>query len=1056
MKNTRFFTLKSTAAPLALCLALAATPAFAQVTDTENQDVGTADATAQDDDTLIVVTGSRIARPGVESPSPVTVVGSEDIKLQGTTRIEDILNSLPAVAASQASGLANGADGTATVDLRGLGSTRTLALINGRRIVPGDPSPASGSAADINIIPAAMLKRVEVLTGGASSVYGADAVAGVVNFIIDDEFEGFRVDAQYGLYQHNNNNQFIRPFLDARGFPFPDGNTVDGGSIDATVAFGSKFDDDRGHFMVYGGYRRIKAVTQAERDFSACVLQNVAGGANRCGGSATTPNGNILVFDTAVTTGTSTFYTFAPNRGLVPGAGVFNFAPFNNFQRPDERFTGGAFVKYEVSDSFRPYMEFQFMDNQTVAQIAPSGNFGNTLTLNCDNPLMSAEQFAVICDADNLISGFVGTFPAATTAPFNPDPTAAPIDFQDGQGGTYNQGYALTLRRNTEGGPRRSNLGHTTYRGVIGANGDISDVWSYDAYYQYGKVEYSQVYDNEFSIARLTRALDAVTDNRPGSATFGQVVCRSLITAGDTNCVPYDLFAGEGGASQAAVNYLNVSGFQTGETTEQVANVSFTGDLTNYGVILPWAENGVRLNVGGEWRKETLDLEVDTAFATGDLSGQGGATLPISGSFDVLEFFAETQIPIIENGFIDLFEINAGYRRSHYETSADRTYNTDTFKIGAELAPVPDIRFRAVYNQAVRAPNIQELFRTPAVGLSGSNDPCAGITISATNFGCLAQGLVVGQGVTPNPAGQYNGLLGGNADLQPETAKTWTAGVVIQPSFVPRLSLTIDYFNIKVDDAIRTFGVDAVLNNCVTNASATFTPESCALVNRDAAGSLWLTPGGFTTDLPNNVGSLQTSGIEVAGSYSVPVSFGAIAFSMNGTYLDSYEIENGLTNADGSRVSFDCAGLYGPTCSVGGTSNAGAPLPRWRHKARVSLNMDSGIGISAQWRYVGKVTAETVSSFAALNPGGLTDQAGPGARISAVNYIDATLTFNLEETFQFRLGVNNVFDKEPPLVTSGGGGTPNLCPTGPCNGNTYPATYDALGRYLFAGVTLDF
>ena len=581
-------------------------------------------------------------------------------------------------------------------------------------------------------------------------------------------------------------------------------------------------------------------------------------------------------------------------------------------------------------------------------------------------------------------------------------------------------------------------------------------MWSYDAYYQYGKVEYSQVYDNEFSIARLVRALDAVTDNRPGSPTQGQVVCRSLITAGDTDCVPYDLFAGEGGASQAAVNYLNVSGFQNGETTEQVANISFTGDLTDYGAMFPWAQDGVRVNVGGEWRKETLELKVDTAFATGDLTGQGGATLPLAGSFDVIEFFAETQIPIIQDGFIDLLEINAGYRRSHYETSADRTYNTDTFKIGAELAPVPDIRFRAVYNQAVRAPNIQELFRTAAVGLSGSNDPCAGFTITATNYGCLAQGLTVGQGVTPNPAGQYNGLLGGNADLQPETAKTWTAGVVLQPSFIPGLSLTVDYFNIEVDDAIRTFGVDAVLNNCVTNASATFTPESCALINRDAAGSLWLTPNGFTVDLPNNVGRLQTSGIEVAGRYSAPVSFGTISFSMNGTYLDSYEVENGLTNADGSQVSYDCAGLYGPTCSVGGTSDAGAPLPRWRHKARVSLNTDSGIGGSIQWRHVGKVTAETVSSFAALNPGGLTDHAGPGTRIPSFNYIDAVLSFDLQETFQFRLGVNNLFDKEPPLVTSGGGGTPNLCPTGPCNGNTYPATWDALGRYFFAGVTLDF
>ena len=277
-----------------------------------------------------------------------------------------------------------------------------------------------------------------------------------------------------------------------------------------------------------------------------------------------------------------------------------------------------------------------------------------------------------------------------------------------------------------------------------------------------------------------------------------------------------------------------------------------------------------------------------------------------------------------------------------------------------------------------------------------------------------------------------------------------------QANFIPRLSLTIDYFNIEVTDAIRTFGVDAILNNCVKNASATFTPTSCDLVNRDAAGSLWLTPGGFTVDLPNNVGRLQTSGIEIAGNYTVPVSFGTVSLSMNGTYLDSYEVENGLLNDDGSLVTYDCAGLYGPTCSVGGTSDAGAPLPRWRHKARVSLKTDSGFGVSAQWRFIGKVKAETISSFDALNPSGQTDHAGPGTRISSYSYIDAVLTYNLKEQFTFRLGINNLFDKEPPLVTSGGGGTPNLCPTGPCNGNTYPATYDTLGRYIFAGVTLDF
>ena len=1046
--------LKVGTAPIALGIAMIATPAFAQDTDpvgpapAESLDASDIDDPAE----AIVVTGSRIARPDIESPSPVTVVGDEELKLTGTTRVEDILNSLPSIAASQDSSVANGSNGTATVDLRGLGTSRTLALINGRRIVPGDPQPGSGSAADINIIPAALLKRVEVLTGGASSVYGADAVAGVVNFIMDDEFEGFRIDANYGVYQHNNNNEFIRPFLDARGFPYPTGNTVDGGTFDGTVAFGSNCGDGRGHFTAYAGYRKIQPVTQLERDYSACVIQNTASG-NRCGGSATTPNGNALVFDSSVSPGTSTFYTFAPNRGFVSGLGVFNFAPFNYYQRSDKRITAGAFVDYEVSPIFRPYLELQFMDNKTTAQIAPSGNFGNTLTINCDNPLLGADQAAVICSPENLINGFLGTFPLAVSAGYNPNPGAPVIDFADGQGGTYNQAYFLLLRRNIEGGPRRAQLEHTTYRTVIGADGDISPAWSYNAYYQYGRVDFSQVYENEFSIARLNNALDAVVDNRAGSATNGQIVCRSVVTGVDPNCVPYDVFAGEGGASPESLAYLDAKGFQNGDTTEQVANVSFTGDLGEYGLSFPWATDGVLVNLGAEWRKESLELQVDQAFSTGDLSGQGGATLPLSGSFKVIEFFGEASIPVIQNSFIDLFEINAGYRRSDYDTSAGGSFGTDTYKIGGQLAPIPDIKFRVMYNRAVRAPNISELFQTVAVGLSGSNDPCAGFTISATDYGCLAQGLVVGQGVTPNPAGQYNGLLGGNPDLQPEKASTWTAGVVLDPTFLPGFTATLDYFNIEIDEAIRSFGPDAILQNCVDNASASFIPDSCALVNRDAAGSLWLTPNGFTEDLPNNVGRVQTVGWEGTVNYTRPTGFGTVGLAFTGTYLDKYEVENGLVNADGSAVVYDCAGYYGPTCSVGGQTDAGAPLPKWRHNLRASLGLDSGFGFSVLWRHIGSVDAETLSPDAALSADG---QRGPGDEIGSYDYIDAVLTFDIEDRFQWRLGVNNLFDKEPPLVTSGGGGSPNLCPTGPCNGNTYPATWDALGRYIFTGITLDF
>ncbi len=1028
--------LKLGTAPIAICLTLLSAPALAQ------------DAAEEAEAEAIVVTGSRIARPDLTSASPVSVISTEDIKLQGTTRVEDVLNSLPSVYASQTSGVSNGSDGTASVDLRGLGTTRTLSLVNGRRIVPGDPSPTSGSAADINIIPSAMLKRVEVLTGGASSVYGADAVAGVVNFIIDKEFTGFRIDSQYSIYQHKNRNKFVPPILNARGFPFPTGSVTDGGAFDGTLAFGSKFDDDRGHAMAYIGYRKIKPITQNKRDYSSCVIQNTGGGAPRCGGSATSPEGTVLLFDTAVTSGTSTVYSFAPNGGFINSAPVYNFAPLNYFQRNDKRITAGVFVDYELNDAIKPYLEFMFMDDKTTAQIAPSGNFGNTLSLNCDNPLMSAAQRAVICDTDNLINGFLGNFPLATTAGYNPNPGDPPLTFFDSRGVAYQQGFAQILRRNVEGGPRRAQLDHQTYRAVLGSKGDLGEAWSYDAYFQYGKVSYAQVYENEFSAARLTRALNVVTDTRPG-ATFGQPVCRSVIDGSDTSCVPYNVFGGAGAASQAAVSYLSATGFQTGVTEQQVINASLTGDLGKYGFKMPWASDGAIVNLGVEWRKESIDLKTDNAFATGDLTGQGAPTLPYKGNIKVLEFFGELNLPLVQDSFFHDATLNAGYRRSDYKTSAGQKYGTDTFKFGLDVAPIKDIRFRAMYNRAVRAPNIQELFVAPFVALDGSNDPCAGHTILPTEFGCIAQGIPAGRGTAANPAGQYNGLIGGAPNLRPEKATTWTFGAVLQPSFLPRFSMTVDYFNIKIDNAIRAFGSDAIVQDCVDKATATFTPVSCGLVNRDTAGSIWLTPGGFVRNLPGNVGSVQTKGFEFAANYSYPVGIGNLSLSFNGTYLDAYKVNNGLTDP------YDCSGLYGPVCSVGGTTDAGAPLPRWRHKARLALKTNSNIGVSVQWRFIGPVAAETTSAFKTLAS---ANRFNPGLNIGSQSYFDLAASYSLKDAYTFRFGVNNILDKEPPLVTSGnaGVGGTNLCPTGPCNGNTYPGTYDALGRYLYASVTLDF
>jgi iron complex outermembrane receptor protein len=1042
-----------------------ATPAFAQDTPAPETPTGPveaqppeavqpteAGAPAEEVGRDIVVTGTRIPSANLESVAPVTVVSSQDLKLQGTTRVEDLLNTLPSVMASQNSGISNGSDGTATVDLRGLGPKRTLVLVNGRRLVPG--SPGSAGPADINFIPSSIVKRVEVLTGGASSTYGADAVSGVVNFIMDTEFEGIRFDGQYSVYQHSNrdrslgSNTSMYDILNARiaqglnGYGYSTGSVVDGGAFDGTVSIGASFDDGKGHATVYFGYRNVNPVLQARRDYSACTIQNTGGGVPQCGGSATSAEGNVLVFDN----GTSTFYTFGPGDGaFLNTATRYNFAPLNFFQRPDERYTAGLFANYEVSPAIKPYLEFMFMDDRTVAQIAPSGDFGNTLMINCDNPLMSAAQAAVICDNENLINGFLGAFPLAVGAPYNPNPGAPPIDFIDPTtGNTYNKAYFQLLRRNVEGGPRMSDIKNTSFRGLLGSKGDLSSAWSYDAYYQYGRVNFGLTFSNEFSAARLNRALDVVTDTRAGSPTFGQPVCRTVIDNTDPACVPYNVFAGLGGASQAAVSYLSAQGLQNGQTSEQIAHVDFTGLLGDYGIKFPWAEDGVAVNLGAEYRKERLELTTDNAFATGDLTGQGAPTLPIKGSFRVIEFFGEAQLPIVQHNFIHDLTLSLGYRRSYYETSRGGKYDTNTYKIGLEFAPIQDVRFRASYNRAVRAPNVVELFATNFVGLDGSEDPCADVTITATDYGCLAQGLVVNQSTPGNPAGQYNGFLGGNPNLQPEKATTKTVGVILQPTFLPRFALTIDWFDIKVEDAIQGFGADAILQDCMnpdkTNASAT--APSCALINRDASGSLWLTPGGFVTDLPQNIGGVRTRGFEINQSYSHRLgSHGTLSTNTVATWLRKFGTDNGLTDP------YDCVGLYGSTC--------GTPAPKWRSKTRVSLNMPSGIGVSLQMRYFGKVKADSLSDNPSLHGPFVFD---PGSHIKAQTYFDLATTYTFGEHYNFRLGVNNLFDRLPPMTTSGNAARAgsNQCPTGPCNGNTWPGVYDALGRFIYAGVTLDF
>lgn len=954
----------------------------------------------------IVVTGSRIPHPELESASPVTVVGAQEVKQSGVTRVEDLLNALPQVFAGQGGQISNGSTGTATVDLRGLGAVRTLVLVNGRRLVPGDPrSPV----ADINIIPAALIKRVDILTGGASSVYGADAVSGVVNFVMDTEFDGFKLDSQYSFYNHDNRvNDGVISALNARGYGYPHGQVADGGTIDATAVIGAGFDDGRGHVTAYGSYRKINPITQDRRDYSACALSgntaaNVTalGRLYNCGGSGTSAPGSFYA--------QGTYYHVAGNQ-FVPGQILYNFAPTNYFQRPDERYSAGFFAHYDVSDAFKPYLEFMFMDDRTVAQIAPSGDFFNTTSINCDNPLLSAQELSIACAPGNT--------------------------FVDAFGVT--RGNLYIGRRNVEGGGRRDDLQHTTYRGVVGAKGDIAKGLSYEAYYQYSRVDFAQTYRNDFSVTRLTRALDVVTDPATGNA-----VCRSVLDGTDPNCVPYNIFA-TGGVTAAALNYLQTPGFSRGQTSEQIANASLTFLGTEYGLVSPWATEGFGLNVGVEYRKEALNFETDQAFSTGDLAGQGGATIGVAGSFNVKEAFVEASLPLVQDKpFFEDLRIGAGYRRSHYENSGNgvtSSFNTDTYKVEGSWEPVRDIKLRATYNHAVRAPNVVELFSAQNVALDGSIDPCSGdfdpataaTPPSATAAQCALTGVTAAQygHIAQNPANQYNGLTGGNPNLKPEIANSVTVGAVITPTFLRGFQATVDYFDIRLKSRIGTIGADTIITQCI----ATGDPAFCNLVHRNAGGNLFRTPDGFIIDTNLNAGGLSTKGIDVTAGYTQELGgAGNLGFSLAGTWLDTL-----VTDPVGDP-RYNCAGFYGSQC--------GTPNPKWRHKARVTYTLPSGPSLSLAWRYFSHVRADTLSSDPDLN-GPTAPGSRPGnSHISAQSYFDLALTVPVADKFTLHAGVNNVLDKQPPL---NGQALPVIE-----NGNTFAQVYDVLGRYIFFGVTLD-
>lgn len=962
---------KFAAVSAALVTSLLSTSAMAQVAPTPSEDPASG-ASEQASD--IVVTGTRIRRPDLQSNSPLTIVGSQEIQYQGATTVESVLNRLPQFTADSNENVSNGSDGTSNVNLRNLGSNRVLVLLNGQRLLPQQ-------AIDLNFVPSALVERIDVVSGGASAVYGSDALSGVVNFILKDNLDGFRADAQVGFAQHDNNNEAVRSIVRARGFDLAPGKVADGGKQDLNIAFGKNFADGRGNITMYAGYRHFDPVLQSNRDVSACALQSIDAPrtALTCG-SSNTPYGTF-----APLAGPNQGITLtnakdgSPNWVPYDNSFAYNYAPTNYFQRSDNRYSAGAFAKFKFSPAAEVYGSFMFMRDHTFSQAAPSALFlGTTFNVPCNSPMLSSSQASALCGAN---AGSAGLQPTLI-------------------------GYRLAIA------PRRDDLRHQDYRWTAGIRGEIANGLSYDFNYLHSRVNFDETYLNNVDNVKAQRALDVV--NVGGTPT-----CRSVVDGTDRSCVPVNVFQANGvTADQAA--YLFSPSNTAGRNRQTVFSGTITGDLGNYGLTSPWASRGISLVLGAEHRLETLKFTAD------DVAKQGGTT-DADGSIRVIEGYGELEVPLVQNKpFFRELTLNGAARYSAYKNSQGSTgfgssYNVWTYKGELTWRPIEMLRLRASYNHAIRAPNIGELFASQQVGNVAAVDPCSGATPSASAATCALTGVTPAQygHIIDCPSDVCSALGGGNLALKPEIGDTYTIGLVLTPEQIRNFSLSVDYYNIKVKNYISPIDPALIIDQC----QETQDPFYCGLFHRDPRSGAIFGTDGYIVSTTLNTGYLKTSGIDVITDYTLGLGgLGKLNFNLVGTYLI-----NRIAQPLPGLGTYDCKGLYGPTC--------GQPLPEWRHVLRTTWALPQDATLSLSWRYIG---ATKVNGSSVVND-----------RIAPYSYFDLAGTIAVAKSFKLRMGVNNLFDKDPPAIDAG-----LLSLFG--NGNTYPGVYDPLGRTIFFGATVNF
>ena len=913
----------------------------------------------------VIVTGSRIRRDGFQYSAPVEIIGEDRLDAIGTTNIGDFIQTIPQSVASvnnANSAFSVSVSGQNLTSLRNLGTARTLVLVNGRRFVSG-VTPSVGYGVDLNAIPTAMIDRIEVLTGGASAVYGSDAVSGVVNIVLKDDFEGIMIEGQLGASTENDMNK-----------------------EDIYITFGGEMGDGGNAWMSLG-YSDSDSLFASDREFSNTDLvgldQDGDGLAESQAwlGSSFPPGGRFGTFN-----GDGTPFQF----GVAdrPNSQLFNRADFRMIFSPVERRFASGGLDFPLAERTELFGEFTFAVVEVESELEP-------FALDLNSNIWLTDR------------GGTGGLDVATH-PLVPQLLRDNL-LAAGVTNLNQLGVNGTARRLVEFGERFSNYQRSTLRGLVGLEHEFENGWLVSGYYSFGRTDSDIAANGQINVERAALALDVE------ELADGTIQCRNEL-ARLQGCVPFNPF-GVGTIDAAQVAYLQLPTNRKSLVEQEVVNITVSGDT---GLELPGGD--VAVAFGAEYREERGTDTPGDSVQQGITAGNASA--PTDGSFDVLEAFAEVQLPLHER-----INLDAAVRLGDYSTVG----NEFTWKLGTDVAVLDSLRFRGTVSTSVRAPNVADLFSGAGETFLTVTDPCNGI--DATSTGNAADNCrsipviadrIADQGsftLTQVEAQSTGGFIGGNPNVDSETADSFTAGLVWQPDFANTLSVSLDYYNIEIDDGIATTPRTVVLQRCFEVAPSEFDPTCGGRARRDfapGAGALIEVDSGV-----NNENRFETSGVDLQVSYGMSIGPGDLSTTMFYNYLidfDTIAIVSGSIDRDAGEVLF-------PENRI--VLNASYALDNWQFSWRARL-----------WDSVKDSNTPELSN----ENTGLNAPYGPELNeIPTYVYHDLSAAYQADN-FSVRVGLNNAFDKQPPQLTQ-------LSQYGNTGTNVAAEAYDPVGRAWYVSFT---